>query len=135
MAPSKACSASILCGAVRKVGSGATCLRAVESKTGMIPVRAIARCGQFTARGRNSPIARSQLVTQHRGSLNNSSGYVGVTAASFDNLAGGQWKPRLRLSPVTHRTLMKPEKSGAALDAAALPMAHDYSPASRSGGL
>jgi hypothetical protein len=50
-------------------------LRAVESKTAMVPVKAIARCGRFAARGRNSAIARSELATQHRGSLNDDSGH------------------------------------------------------------
>src|SRR5205814_9836716 len=38
-----------------------------------------------------------------------------VTAASFDRRADGQWKAPLRLSPVTHRTVAKLEKSLAPL--------------------
>src|SRR5215471_5716155 len=119
MAPSRACSASILCGAARNVGSGAGCLRAVESKTGMVPVRAIARCGQFAARASNSAIARSQLATQHRASLNNGSGYA-CNPRFFDSRAGEQWKRRLGISPVTHCKVTKFEKCDAALDAASV---------------
>src|SRR5580658_8939661 len=92
MAPSSACSASILCGGARNVGSAGVCLRAIESIAAMVPIRGFA-CGRFA-------------VTQHRGSL-----YDGGTVwalATVDATThvlsiverGGNGKPSLRLSPL-----------------------------------
>ena len=61
--------ASMLCGAVRNVGSAGACLRAVESNTGMVAVEESHAMADLR-RIRNAARGSVYGFTLHRGSLN-----------------------------------------------------------------
>jgi hypothetical protein len=80
----------------------------------MIPVRRIACCGRFAARGRNTARDSSALVTQHRGSLDDSGTLQAfcrrpvrirnchVTTDIPNNRAAAQWEILIAAFPITH---------------------------------
>src|ERR1700683_1025299 len=115
MAPSKPCSASMLCGGVRNLGSAGACLRAVESNGGMVPINRFA-CGRFAV-GRN---CLSEFAdTQHLCSLDDAKlpdakpflqiapesgeGKAYCHASAVDNPAAPRWEIIILGFPVTHR--------------------------------